>query len=97
MGNSMQDNVFLFTVVSTASMNGSTPSIVKEPCIKDTLPAPESPVSCNFAGFCEGGLESCYLNMMMYDMHESIANQFYSKEGISARDVTVPFLTVFDL
>ena len=43
----------------------------------------------NFAGLCEGGLESCYLNIMMYDMNEEIAKQFYSKPNQTASDVTV--------
>lgn len=58
------------------------------------IPEPSSPCSVNFAGLCEGGLESCYLNIMMYDMNEEIAKQFYSKPNQTASDVTVWILWV---
>lgn len=50
---------------------------------------PSSPCSVYYTGLCEGGLESCYLNVMMYDMNEEIAKQFYSREGVTAKMVTV--------
>lgn len=53
------------------------------------LPEPSSPCSVGFSSLCEGGLESCYLNLMMYDMHEEVAKQFYSQPGTTAKDVTV--------
>ena len=95
LGNTQQDNVFLFTY--TGIPLSDCPSLLpsfslsksitkKEIC---GIPEPSSPCSVNFAGLCEGGLESCYLNIMMYDMNEEIAKQFYSKPNQTASDVTV--------
>ena len=39
---------------------------------------------------CEGGLESCFLNIMMYDMEETVAKQFFKTDDtMTAQQVTV--------
>lgn len=95
LGNSQQDHVFLFTY--TGIPLSDCPSLLPSFSLSNSItkkeicgiPEPSSPCSVNFSGLCEGGLESCYLNIMMYDMNEQIAQQFYSRPNQTASDVTV--------
>ena len=51
---------------------------------------PSSPVAVDQSLLCEGGLESCFLNIMMYDMDETIATQFFkTDDDVTAQQVTV--------
>ena len=46
---------------------------------------PSSPVAVDQSLMCEGGLESCFLNVMMYHMDEAVAQQFI--EAMNDQDV----------
>jgi adenosylmethionine decarboxylase len=51
---------------------------------------PSSPVAVDQSLMCEGGLESCFLNVMMYHMDEAVAQQFYkTSDAMTARQVTL--------
>ena len=51
---------------------------------------PSSPVAVDQSLLCEGGLESCFLNIMMYDMEETVAKQFFKTDDtMTAQQVTV--------
>lgn len=51
---------------------------------------PSSPVAVDQSLLCEGGLESCFLNMMMYDMDEAVAKQFFrADDAMTSQQVTV--------
>ena len=50
---------------------------------------PSSPVAVDQSLLCEGGLESCFLNIMMYDMEETVAKQFFKTDDtMTAQQVT---------
>lgn len=99
LGNATQDNVFLFTVTAIPLPELSLcPQVIvtnKEIEHCHGMMEPSSPCSVYYTGLCEGGLESCYLNMMMYDMNEDVAKQFYSRPGVTAKNVTVIILLLY--
>ena len=48
-----------------------------------------SPVFSGQRSFCEGGPDSCFLNLMMYDMADEASKLFYKDGNRTAKDVTV--------
>ena len=55
----------------------------------DCFMVPGSPVSMSQPSFCEGGLDCCFFNMMMYDMAPEVAEQFFNDGAKTAQSVTV--------
>ena len=48
-----------------------------------------SPVFSGQRSFCEGGPDSCFFNLMMYDMADEASQLFYKDGKRTAKDVTV--------
>lgn len=48
-----------------------------------------SPVFSGQRSFCEGGPDSCFLNLMMYDMADEASKLFFKDGKKTAKDVTV--------
>ena len=77
---------------SESPLSALSPEIVQsEQCKAPTSSYhQESPTAMDQCGTpYEGGLDMCLLNMMMYDMNEEVAQLFFNKPGVSAKDVTV--------
>ena len=64
-------------------------------CQDSSVPFREgSPVYSGQRSFCEGGPDSCFLNIMMYDMDDEAAKLFFRDGAKTASDVTVHVLQI---
>ena len=91
LGDPNGDHVFMFSY-SRPSPDDSLPLEDPDEYSTSSLSYPYregSPVFSGQRSFCEGGPDSCFLNLMMYDMADEASKLFFKDGKKTAKDVTV--------
>lgn len=90
LGDPNGDHVFMFSY-SRPSPDDSLPLENPDEYSTSSLSYPYregSPVFSGQRSFCEGGPDSCFLNLMMYDMADEASKLFFKEGEKTAKDVT---------